>query len=719
MVVLAASALFALWNVRQADRRLRLALLQRARVAAYGISMEDLRLLSGTEADLKAPAYLRLKKHLAFLRQAAPDARFLYLMGQRPDGAIFFYVDCEPVGSADESPAGQVYEEASDEFRAVFATGREITEGPITDRWGTWVSVSIPLRTPEAGKPVAVFGMDVNAKDWRAQVIARCWVPLALVLAVLLTLGFSAALLGSYRRLQASQARLKALESVVIRGPGVLFLWRVASGEWPVELVSDNVERVFGHRVDDLVRGRVKWTVIRHPDDAARLEKEVSGYLAGGVAEWSQEYRLLDGEGATRWVRDWSRVIRNAGGEPTHIQAMVLDITTEKREAEERRKLQDQLAQAQKMELVGRLAGGVAHDFNNLLMGIMGYVDLCRDSLEANHPIRRYLDDITANAERSAELTRQLLAFARKQIIAPKVMNVNDTAGDMLKLLRRLVGEAILVTWVPAPDLWRVKMDRSQLEQILGNLVVNARDAIQGGGRVTIETSNATLGASYCEANAGAQAGDFVLLAVTDTGCGMDKATLARLFEPFFTTKELGHGTGLGLATVYGIVKQNQGFIKVYSEVGKGTTFKIYIPRFVGDAEAPVRVPAVAPPRGTETVLLAEDERTLRDTTRLFLEGMGYTVLAAGGGEEALALARDWQGPIHLLLTDVVMPGMSGRELAERLETVRPGVKRLYMSGYTANVIAHHGVLEAGVAFISKPCSRDALARKMREVLDS
>jgi PAS domain S-box-containing protein len=718
LALVAASAFFTLWTARQADSRMRANLLGRARLGAHGVNIEEVRALSGTSADLEAPAYLRLKRQLAHLRHAASDCRFVYVMGQRPDGTVFFFADCEPVGSPDESPAGQTYEEASDDFRAVFATGVEGTEGPTEDRWGTWVSASIPMKAAETGKVIAVFGMDVDASDWKAEVVSRCWLPVGLLAIILLTGGFTLALLVSYRRLRASREHLTALESVVVRGPAVLFLWRVVPGEWPVELVSGNVERVFGHRAEDLVSGRVKWATLTHPDDASRLEAEVAGYLSRGVEEWSQEYRLFDGQGRTRWVRDWNRVVRDAGGEVAHIQAIALDITDLRQAEREKEKLQAQLSQAQKMELVGRLAGGVAHDFNNLLMGMMGYVDMCREELEPGHPVQAYLDEIMTDAERSAELTRQLLAFARKQIIAPTVLDVNAAAEEILKLLRRLVGEGVHVTWAPTPDLWRVKLDRSQLEQVLGNLVVNARDAIKGSGKVTIETANVTLDAAYIEANAGAEAGEFVLLAVTDSGSGMDKETLSHLFEPFFTTKELGHGTGLGLATVYGIVKQNRGFIKVYSEVGKGTTFKVYIPRFVGEDEKVAAAPSPSP-HGTETILLAEDERSLRVTTQLHLEDLGYKVLAAGNGEGALALAKDWKGEIHLLLTDVIMPGKSGRELAERLHAVRPGVKCLYMSGYTANVIAHHGVLEDGVSFISKPCARNVLARKVRDVLDA
>ena len=401
------------------------------------------------------------------------------------------------------------------------------------------------------------------------------------------------------------------------------------------------------------------------------------------------------------------------------IQCNIRDISQRKQAEAEHEKLQAQFTQAQKMESVGRLAGGVAHDFNNLLMGTMGYTQLCLDKIGPDHPIREYLDEIMSVTERSAELTRQLLAFARKQIIAPTVMDLNDAISDILKLLRRLIGEDVTMKFTEDPDTWPVKMDPVQIDQILANLCVNARDAIGGVGSVNIETSNATFDESYCAGHQGSVPGDYALLTVTDTGCGMDKETLENIFEPFFTTKGVGEGTGLGLATVYGIVKQNNGYITVYSEHGKGTTFKIYLPRHVCEETALAAVAApTKSPHGTETVLLVEDEKSIRITTRLFLEDLGYTVLVAEAPSQALRLVAEHPGEIHLLITDVVMPGMSGRELANRLLALRPSIKRLFISGFTADVIAQRGILDDGMNFLSKPFGRDVLARKAREVLE-
>jgi PAS domain S-box-containing protein len=396
-----------------------------------------------------------------------------------------------------------------------------------------------------------------------------------------------------------------------------------------------------------------------------------------------------------------------------------IDITDRKQAEVEKEKLENQLQQAQKMESVGRLAGGVAHDFNNMLGVILGYTELAMERVEPDNPLHANLEKIQGAAQRSADLTRQLLAFARKQIVSPKVIDLNDTIESVLKLLLRLIGEDIDLAWQPGKGVWPVKMDPIQVDQILTNLCVNARDAIVDTGKLTIETGLASFDEEYCSHHAGFVPGDYVLLAVSDTGCGMDKETQAHLFEPFFTTKEMGKGTGLGLATVYGVVKQNNGFINVYSEPGKGTTFKVYLPRHL-DKMVPLPEKELDKPdeRGRETVLLVEDEPTILDMTTEMLERLGYTVLAAGTPGEAVHLAQKHPSRIDLLLTDVVMPEMNGRDLAKNLLSIYPDIRRLFMSGYTASVIAHHGVLDEGVHFIHKPFSMKDLGRKLREALE-
>lgn len=410
--------------------------------------------------------------------------------------------------------------------------------------------------------------------------------------------------------------------------------------------------------------------------------------------------------------------IFDEGGEVTAFVEFVRDVTRERQLERQRAALEAQLQQALKMEAIGRLAGGVAHDYNNMLQSILGYTQLALEETPEDHPLRMYLEEIQAAGQRSAALTRQLLAFARRQTIAPEVLDLNAHIEEMLKMLRRLIGEDIALQWLPAPNALHVFMDPSQIDQILANLVVNARDAISGVGTIIIETGKATLDEAYAATHAEAAPGHYVVLAINDTGTGMTDEVKAHLFEPFFTTKAPGQGTGLGLATVYGIVKQNGGFINVYSEVGRGTTFRIYLPSYEA-AERPAEAEAAprALPMGQETILFVEDEMTLLEVGGRMLERLGYTVLGANSPDEALRLAQDYEGEIHLLITDVVMPAMNGRQLAERVQALRPGIKCLYTSGYTANVISHAGVLEEGLHFIQKPFSLEVLAAKVREAL--
>jgi len=453
----------------------------------------------------------------------------------------------------------------------------------------------------------------------------------------------------------------------------------------------------------------------RFQEDAERV---IQLLQAGGG--WVGELMAARKDGSCFEVQVSASLVTNDAGEPIAMLASFLDITERKRAEEARDKLQSQLLQAQKMESVGRLAGGVAHDFNNMLAVILGHVDMALEQVDPAQPLFANLQEIRKAAERSANLTRQLLAFARKQTVAPRVLDLNETVAGMLKMLHRLLGEDIDLVWRPGTGLGPVKMDPAQIDQVLANLCVNARDAISGVGKITIETEAVVLDDAYCATHEGFIPGRYVLLAVSDDGCGMDRETLAQIFEPFFTTKGVSRGTGLGLATIYGIVKQNNGFINVYSEPGKGTTFKIYLPCHLGKEAAPLRQEGVAEPvrRGCETVLLVEDEPAILDMGKMMLESCGYRVLAAGTPGAAIRLAEEYAGEIHLLITDVVMPEMNGRDLARRLLSRYPHLKRLFMSGYPADIIAHQGVLDEGAPFIQKPFSISGLAAKVREVLD-
>ncbi|HEY3445274.1 MAG TPA: PocR ligand-binding domain-containing protein [Myxococcales bacterium] len=382
-----------------------------------------------------------------------------------------------------------------------------------------------------------------------------------------------------------------------------------------------------------------------------------------------------------------------------------------------RKQLEEQLRQSQKIESVGRLAGGVAHDFNNMLGIILGHAELALGQLGPASPVREDLEEISRAAKRSADLTRQLLAFARKQTIAPRILDVNAAVSSQLRLIRRLIGEDIELVWRPAQALWNLEIDPAQLDQLVTNLTTNARDAISGVGQITIETANLALDRGFCARHPGSVAGDYVLLSVSDDGCGIEPERMSRLFDPFYTTKEVGRGTGLGLSMVDGIVKQNGGFVEVVSEAGRGSTFRIYLPRATG-AAPPIAVPEVGAQGGQETVLVVEDEESSLRLLERYLTSLGYRVLATSDPEEALEIARK-NARVDLLLTDVVMPKMNGRQLADTLCAAIPGLRCLFMSGYTANVIADRGVLDEGVSFLAKPYTLGELAAKVREVLEA
>jgi PAS domain S-box-containing protein len=428
---------------------------------------------------------------------------------------------------------------------------------------------------------------------------------------------------------------------------------------------------------------------------------------------WRGEIINRRKDGSLYTERQTVTPILDASGAITHFVAIKNDIT-------ERLQLEAQYRQAQKMESVGHLASGIAHDFNNLLTVINGMSQLVLSEVSKGDAVYADVQEILHAGERAATLTRQLLAFSRQQILEPRVMNFNTVVARMESLLRRLLGEDIDLVVVPAPGLSNVKADPGQIEQVITNLAVNARDAMPQGGRLTIETQCVTIDKDVArQLGVTMPSGSYVLLAVSDSGGGMDEATRARIFEPFFTTKGPSRGTGLGLSTVYGIVKQSHGFIWAYSEVGQGTSFKIYLPQVTEAAGRDRPRPTVVSRSGTETILLAEDNAGLRKLAMRVLEPAGYTVLGAATAEEALRLLERHEGSVHLLLSDVVMPGMSGRQLAEHLAQTRPGLKVLYMSGYTSDTIVRHGVLEAQVPFLNKPFSAAALLQKVREVLDS
>jgi PAS domain S-box-containing protein len=463
-----------------------------------------------------------------------------------------------------------------------------------------------------------------------------------------------------------------------------------------------SADLLIGHHIFGLYADNDQWFALA---DFLRSTEPFRGL----TADWKRH------NGTTTVVRVSGRSVTNGGTGRLVFELFAEDVT-------ERRGLEEQLRQSQKMEAVGRLAGGIAHDFNNLLMVISGYSEFLLERLGAEPHLRGPAQEIASAAERASSLTRQLLAFSRKQMLAPRIVNLNDVATENIKMLTRMIGEDVDLVMVPSPNLWPVRADAGQIEQVIMNLAVNARDAMPSGGKLTIETSNVTLDEDYARLHAPLPAGDYVMVAISDTGNGMDNETQSHIFEPFFTTKGT-KGTGLGLSTVYGIVKQSGGYIWVHSDVGRGTTFKIYLPRVLATGEpaahvaTPVDFRKVEP--GTETILLVEDEANLRYLARQYLEKQGYKVIEAADGAVAMQIAVAHDKTIHLLLTDVIMPGMNGRELAQRICEIRPNVKVLYMSGYTENVIGHNGMLDAGVRLLQKPFNLRDLKGKVREVLDA
>jgi PAS domain S-box-containing protein len=477
--------------------------------------------------------------------------------------------------------------------------------------------------------------------------------------------------------------------------------------------VSPAFCRTTGWTCEDVQTGR--WKDWLHPDERAAVMRTREANERGEMTRFEHRIRCRNGDWI--WVEDRCNPLPSSQGGVAWFVVWMRNITAFKAAEARHDDVQAQLLQAQKMEAVGRLAGGMAHDFNNVLQAITATTELMLRDITPGAPWYDDLSEIVKAAKRSSDMTRQLLAFAAKQTIAPKVFDLNQAITGMVVMLKRLIGENIELVWSPTAALWPIKMDTSQLDQILANLVVNSRDAISGTGQIVVKTTCANFDEAYCQAHPGAQLGEYVVLAVSDNGCGMDETTQRRLFEPFFTTKENGRGPGLGLATVYGIVAQNHGFIEFESRLGVGTTFRICLPRSRETIETEAtRVERTAAETHEKTVLLVEDEESLLRLGRRLLESLGYTVLCADNPQTALLLASEYKREIHLLLTDVVMPEMDGRQLQEKLTESRPEMKSLFMSGYHADTIAHCGVLDQGIDFIQKPFSRAALGAKLREL---
>jgi PAS domain S-box-containing protein len=513
-------------------------------------------------------------------------------------------------------------------------------------------------------------------------------------------------------RVRAQKAQEEAeskYQMIVERVAAISYIAQLGvKGQW--RYVSPQIESILGFSQEEWLTDSENWVRHVHPDDHSAVQEAEDACLAGRA--FQAEYRVARKDGKVIWVSDSAVVVQGADGIRL-MEGIIVDIT-------ERKQLEGQLQQSRRMEAVGRLAGGIAHDFNNLLTIIKGYTELATQRKEVPATVRADIEHIEDASERAAGLVRQLLAFSRKQVLQPKNLDLNASVLGLEKLLTRLIGEHIEMKTIVAAGLGTIKADPAQVEQVLMNLVVNARDAMPTGGRIIVETNNVDLDRTYASEHVTVKPGRYVMLAVSDTGTGISAETAAHIFEPFFTTKGGTKGTGLGLATVYGIVKQSGGYIWVYSEPGKGATFKVYFPRVDEPAQSDTRVKTEKHAKGgTETVLLVEDDETVRELAEVILARQGYRVIGADSPKKAEEIAMKRAQEIDLVLTDVIMPAMSGRELVKKLLARNAKMRVLYMSGYTDNVIAEGGVLEEGLAFLQKPFTPLALAQKVREVLDA
>jgi signal transduction histidine kinase/ActR/RegA family two-component response regulator len=632
------------------------------------------------------------------LRRDGNDALYLNELRFRKDTALAFRT---PLEEGSDHPA----------VKAVLGRA-EIVEG--VDYRG--VPVTADVRAVP-GSPWFLV-TQVDQSEVYAPVRERLWWLVVLVSVLLLGAAAGVGVVWRQEGVRFSRERYEAAESV--RESEEKFRLLTRQFHDFLDTIPDNITR----QSPDL---RVIWA---NRAAAARVKKEAPDLIGCyiytlyhdrtspcDVCPIQETFRT--GEPALKTVTTRDGRMLELRTVPVREDGRVVEVVEVGRDITESRKLEEQYRQAQKMEAVGRLAGGVAHDFNNMLNVILGYADLALGRVDPEDPLARDLREILKAGQRSADLTRQLLAFSRKQIVVPKVLNLNKGIEDQLKMLVRLIGEDVRIDFLPAGDLWNTRIDPSQVSQIVTNLSVNARDAIAGVGTVTIESANVTVDEAYCREHPYVTPGEYVMVSFSDTGAGMDEATRERIFEPFFTTKGEGKGTGLGMSTVYGIVKQNGGFVHVYSEPGQGTTIRVHFPRVQDETEDLTEKVTEGSLGGTETVLIVEDEEQILLLSRRILEQFGYRVLTAGTPGEAYRLAEEQVGGIHLLLTDVILPEMNGKELKERIEAMRPGIKSLYMSGYTADAIARRGILEKGVDFLQKPFTLMSLARKVRQVLDS
>jgi PAS domain S-box-containing protein len=695
---------------RQKQYDLKEGLLHRVQLAAATLDLQDVKKLQWSDADLSSTAYQELKQQMIMLQKAAPDSRFVCLMGYR-DHKTYILVDSEPPDSPDYSPPGQYYAEASKEYIRLLSTKNHELIGPLYDRWGAWITGVSTVALFD--KKIVHLVFDFDAVSWSHAI------NLARMAPIFITLMMTILILTFFIMYQHSLDIREALSASEIT------LRRVFDHVYDAIIVHDSEGRIIDVNdrtlsLYEIDKNEIPFITIlgdlTAPGIAVDKLYEIWQRVLAGenvLFEWKARRPHTD----TEFPVELHLSRMDLAGKPV-IVATVRDLTENKRAEEERSTLQEQLLQSQKMESVGRLAGGVAHDFNNMLAAILGYTELTLDYMTppgAQH--RECLLEIQKAGERAKSLTRQLLAFGRKQVLEFKAIDLNQVIRDFEKLLKRLIGEDIQINTHLSPALPLIMADISQIEQILLNLAINARDAMPRGGLLTIDTGSVILNDAYVKTRPTMKPGEYVILTVTDTGIGMDDETRMRIFEPFFTTKEKAKGTGLGLSTVYGIVSQHGGYIDVSSTIGKGSTFQILFPTSAEQEEIVETVAELPrePMAKPLTILVVEDDPAIRILTCRFLDQMGHKVLEALDVRDAIRICTEYRNKIDLLLTDVVMPEMTGRQLYDHVRDFSPDMRVIYMSGYPAEIIAHHGVLDPGTLFLQKPFSSSDLDRFLRE----
>ncbi len=857
LIILGIGLMFSWFEAHSEIRNLNETMLAQARMLTESLDRDRITRLSGTLADTASSDYKFLREKIIRIREANPKYRFMYLMGKHGSSKPFFYMGTALENSTDYSPPGQIYEEDSPTLNAVFAKNQASISPPFKDRWGTWISTLIPITDPNTGKVIAVFGMDVDAADWRLQIIKGSILPFIMAIIAIVLIGAGTENIrrrqlatqialkqkaddlqreneefrlrifehsqipivvidvATFKIIECNQAaveifglnsrdELMASSPVTVSQPFqydgtpssdkakryiekairdglVVFDWlhRRPNGEiWDgeIHLMSFRTgdRQMVQFTISDITeRKRVEQKLREEQEFTSSILEGIPGLLyiyddAGQIVRWNKNLEILSGfhsdEVNSMKVTDWfggkqpdTSIVENAikevlesgiytfeanlvtkddrslpfyftcvkliAGNKRYFTGIGIDLSERKQAELEKDKLQKQLLQSQKMEAVGHLAGGVAHDFNNMLAAIIGYSEMALLSTPPKSKLHEEILEIHKAANKSADLTRQLLAFARQQPVKPVIINLNQTVDGMLKMLRRLIGEDLELDWKPSGTIWNIEIDPTQIDQILANLVVNARDAIKSIrpiGTITISTENYHCSIDDPSRPFDLPAGQYVRLNVSDNGCGMTKEVLQQVFEPFFSTKGVGKGTGLGLSTVYGIVKQNKGTIHVYSEPEVGSTFSIFFVRHESDEIKTQSIVANTHFRsGSETILLVEDEHTILNLVEQSLKNLGYNVIAAGNPVQAIALIKQNSHSFDLVITDVIMPEMTGREMVLELVKLRDAFKVLYMSGYPAEVIATKGVLDVSVNFIQKPFSLIDFSMKVRSILDA